>query len=817
MRFAHLLRALVRVPAFTGLVVITLALGIAANTAIFSVIQAVLLKPLPFYDPDQLVDIDHVAPGVNIDHAGSAAFLHFTYRDTGKTFQDVGLWTPETFSVTGVGEPEEVRGLDVTDAVFPILGVQPVVGRFFNRKDDSPDSPETVVLSYEYWQTRFGGDRSVIGRRLLLDGRPREVIGVLPGDFRFLDQRPAVVLPLRLDRKNTHLGEFNYSGIGRLRPGVTLAQATADLTRLVPIALQRFPPFPGFNARMFEEARLAPVVRPLDERETGDIRAVLWVLMGTVGVVLLIACANVANLMLVRAEGRQQELAVRAALGAGRGRIVRELLVESVTLGAFGGVVGVSLAYAALRLLKAMAPPNLPRIDQIAIDGTVLAFAVVVSLAAGLLFGILPALRHAGLHLSAALRAGGRSLSESRERRRARSMLVVVQVALALMLLIGSGLMIRTFQALRNVDPGFTQPEDLQTLRISIPASQVADSAAVVQTEQQILNRLAAIPGVSAVGLTSVIPMEATGWHDLIFASDKVYGESQVPPIRLFKFISPGLLKTMGNRLIAGRDFTWTDVYEKRPVAMVSENLARELWQTPSAAIGTRIRENPKGTWREVVGVVGDVRDDGVSQKAPAAALWPILMDNFAGDQTRAFRSLAYIIRSPRTGSSAFIRDIGQAVWSVNPNLPLASVRSLQEIYDRSLAKTSFTLVMLAIAGATALLLGVAGIYGVISYSVSQRTREIGIRMALGARAQEVAGMFVRYGFRLAAIGVAGGLAASAVSTRLMASLLFDVSPLDPVTYAVVSAGLVAAAAVASYAPARRAAAVNPVESLRSE
>jgi putative ABC transport system permease protein len=339
----------------------------------------------------------------------------------------------------------------------------------FNRKDDSPDGPETVVLSYEYWQTRFGGDRAVLGRRILLDGRPREVIGVLPADFRFLDQKPAVLLPIRLDRSNTRLGQFNYSGIARLKPGVTLAQGTADLARLVPLSLRRFPPFPGYNAKMFEEARLAPVLRPLQQRETGDIRAVLWVLMGTVGVILLIACANVANLMLVRAEGRQQEFAVRAALGAGHGRLVRELLVESITLGAIGGVVGVALACGALRLLKVMAPPNLPRLDQIAIDGTVLLFAVVISLVAGLLFGIIPAFRHAGLHLSTTLRAGGRSLSESRERRRARSTLVVVQVALALMLLIGSGLMIRTFQALRHVDPGFTRAEDIQTLRISIP------------------------------------------------------------------------------------------------------------------------------------------------------------------------------------------------------------------------------------------------------------------------------------------------------------------------------------------------------------
>jgi len=817
MRLSHLLRSLVRVPAFTGLVVFTLAMGIAANTAIFSVIQAVLLKPLPFHDSEQLIDIDHMAPGVNIEHTGSAAFLHFTYRDDGKSFQNVGLWTPETFSITGIGEPEEVRGLDVTDSVFAILGVQPAAGRLFSRKDDSPDGPETVVLSYEYWQTRFGGSRSAVGRRILLDGRPREVIGVLPANFRFLDQRPAVVVPTRLDRSKTHLGQFNYSGIARLKPGVTIAQATTELTRLVPVALQRFPPFPGYNAKMFVEARLTPLLQPLKQRETGDISTVLWVLMGTVGVVLLIACANVANLMLVRAEARQQEFAVRAALGAGRGHIVRELLVESVMLGAAGGVVGVALAYAALQVLKAMAPPHLPRAEQIAIDGTVLLFAVAISLAAGLLFGTIPALRFAGLHLSTALRAGGRSLSESKERRRARSTLVVVQVALALMLLIGSGLMIRTFQALRHVDPGFRDAEHVQTFRVSIPPSQVEDPVAVVQMEQQILDKLAAIPGVASVGLSSIVPMDGDGWHDPIFASDKVYAESQIPPIRVFKFVSPGLLKTMGTPLIAGRDLTWTDAYEKRPVAMVSENLARELWQTPFAAIGKRIRESLKAPWREVVGVVGDERDDGVNQKAPAMVLWPILLSDFSGDEVNVRRSLAYMIRSSRAGSSAFINEVGQAVWSINPNLPLAGVRTLQEIYDRSLAKTSFTLVMLAIAGAMALLLGVAGIYGVISYSVSQRTREIGIRMALGARAQEVSGMFVRYGFRLTAIGVACGVVASALSTRLMASLLFDVNPLDPMTYVLVSLGLVTAAVFASYAPARRATAVNPVESLRAE
>jgi predicted permease len=817
MRLHHLLRALIRVPAFAALVVFTLALGIAANTAIFSVIEAVLLKPLPFPNPDRIVDIDHEAPGVNIQHVGSAAFLHFTYREDSRSFQTVGLWRPVTFSVTGVGEPEEVRGLDVSEGVLPLLGVQPALGRLFTAKDDAPGGGETVVLANSYWQTRFGGARNVLGHRLLLDGRPREIIGVLPAGFRFLDQTPSVIVPIRLDRSATHLGEFNYSGIGRLKPGVSLEQAKADLARLVPVALHRFPSFSGMNPRMFEEARITPLVRPLAWVETGDISGTLWVLMGTVGIVLLIACANVANLMLVRAEVRQQEFAVRAALGASRGRIVRELLLESVALASVGGLVGIGLAYAALRVLKAMAPSNLPRVDQITLDGTVLLFAVAISLTAGLIFGIIPAFRHAGLRLGTTLRAGGRSLSESRERRRARSALVIAQVALALMLLIGAGLMIRTFQALRHVDPGFTDPDTVQTVRIAIPESLIPSGLAAIQTEQQIAQKLAAIPGVSSVGLTTIVPMDGGGWHDPLYAADKAYSETQLPPIRQFKFVSPGFFKTMGTPLLTGRDFTWADAFDKRPVAMVAESVARELWGTPVAAIGKRIRENPQSPWREVVGVVGDMRDDGVNQQPASNVMWPLLMDKFAGNDQIALRSVGFMVRTARAGSDSLIKEIGQAVWSVNPNLPLASVRTLRTIYDRSLARTSFTLVMLAIAGGMALLLGLAGIYGVISYSVAQRTREIGIRMALGARAQDVAGMFVKYGFRLAAIGVACGLAASAASTRLMSSLLFDVTPLDPVTYVIVAAGLVAAAAMASYAPARRATAVNPVESLRAE
>ena len=518
------------------------------------------------------------------------------------------------------------------------------------------------------------------------------------------------------------------------------------------------------------------------------MKTVLWVLMGTIGMVFLIACANVANLLLVRAESRQQELAIRAALGAGSRRIARELLLESATLGIMGGIVGLGLAFGALRLLVALAPGNLPRLEGIGVDLPVLIFTLTLSVVAGLLFGAIPAFKYARAQLGTALRGGGRTSSASRERHRTRNTLVVAQVALALVLLVSSGLMIRTFQALRDVHPGFVRPGEVLTLRLVIPDSQIKEEIAVARMHQAIMDKIAALPGVTSVAVASTVTMSGQGWHDPLFAQDRTYTESQIPPLRLFKVVSPGYMKTMGGSLVAGRDFTWTDIYDLRPVAMVSETLAREFWGQPSAAIGKRVRPYPNGVWREVVGVVSDMRDDGLHQKASTVAYWPLLTVDFSFSQTpenRPFvqRGLTYVIRSNRTGSTGFLGEVGQAVWSINANLPLAAVRTLEEIYDASLARTSFTLVMLGIAGGMALLLGVAGIYGVICYSVSQRTREIGIRIALGAQARAVRRMFVGHGLMLAGVGVAIGLTAAFGIMRLMSSLLFEVSAVDPLTY----------------------------------
>ena len=803
----HAARRLLRTPAFTLATLVTLALGIGANTAIFSVVDSVLLKPLPFPEPDRLVGLWQTAPGVDIKDLNASIADYVTYREQSRTLADVAIWNGTALNVTGVAEPERVEGVVATFRLLPMLGVRPIFGRSFVERDDADGSPEVVMLGYGYWQRRFGGDPGAVGRRIMVDGTAREIIGVLPKDFWFMDMAHDLVVPLQFDRAKVHLAGYNFRAVGRLRPGVTLAQVDADVKRMIGIALTRLPPPEGMSIKMMEDARLGPNVRPLLEDLVGDIGKSLWVVMATIGMVLLIACANVANLLLVRTEGRSQELAVRAAIGAGRGRLAREMLIESLLLGLLGGAAGIAFAIAALKLVLAMNPARLPRLELIAVDTTSVLFTLVVSVAAGLAFGAIPVLKHARVRLNEALRAGGRNASSSRDRNITRNTLTIVQVALALVLLIGSGLMIRTFQSMRRVQPGFTQPAALQTLRIAIPEDVAKDDARVLLTQQGLVDALAALPGVASVSVISALPMTGMSSQDPVAASDHTYRENQIPPLRRFIRTMPKAFQVLGTPLTAGRDYDWTDIHQKRDVVLISDNFAREYWGSPAAAIGKRIRSNPTGPWSEVIGVVADIRHDGVDRPAPSTVYWP----------QRGNRSMAFVLRGPRAGTEGYAAEIRRAVASVSTSLPITQLQTMQQVYDKSMARTAFTLTLLAISGGMALLLAAIGIYAVISYTVAQRTREIGIRMALGARQDRLKLMFVRNGLLWGGIGAAAGLVAAALLSQLMSAILFEINPIDPLTYGVVVVALLAAAGVASYVPARRVTRIDPVEALRAE
>jgi predicted permease len=816
----QVLRRLARAPLFTTITLLTLAIGIGANTIVFSVVEGVLLKPLPYPHPEQLIGVWNTAPAVHLPKLNMAPFLYFTFREQNTTLEDIGVYRGDSVGITGTGHPERVQGLDVTDGVLPMLDVKPVLGRLFSRQDDLPNAQKTILLTYGYWQRRYGGSTSVIGQNLTADGEAHEIIGVLPKGFQFFDYYDLdLIMPMQLDRSKTKLGNFSYEGMARLKPGVTLQQANADLARLIPVAIRSFPPPDGFSTAIFEKANFKPDVHSLKKDVIGDVGNVLWVLMGSIGIVLLVACANVANLLLVRVEGRRQELAIRAALGAGRGNITAELLLESLVLGVAGSLIGLALAVGALRVLIAAAPTGLPRLHEIGIDLPVLLFTLGLTLFVSFVIGMIPVIKYSGVRASTGLREGGRALSQSRERHRARKILMVVQVALALVLLICSGLMIRTFRALAQVSPGFAEPATLQSFGIYIPETQIPDTQAerALRTEQSIADKLATIPGVSSVGITTEIPLSNNNSFDPVFAADRTYKEGELPPVRRFKFIGPGFFSTLGTPLVAGRDITWPEEFEKRPVAIISQNFAQEYWGSASNAIGKRIRVGSDDGWREIIGVAANVYDDGVSQDPPTSVYWPLYQDQFETQKVMIRRGVSFAMRSQRAGSSAFVKEIQQAVWSIDPDLPLAQVTTEGELYTKSMARTSFTLVMLCVAGGMALLLGVVGIYGVISYAVSQRTREIGIRMALGAQREALTSMFVRQGMILTGIGIVAGVVVAFATMRLMASLLFHVSPMDPWTYAIAVSCIVAIAWIACYLPSRRAAVVNPVNALRAE
>jgi putative ABC transport system permease protein len=658
----HGLRMLRHSPTFTVVALLTLAIGIGANTSVFSVVNSILLNPLAYPKPEELVAVWHKAPGaeglgnVSGDLRLSAS-MYFTYAEQNRTLQALGVWATGTANVTGLLEPEQVRTVSVSDGALQALSVPPILGRWLSGADQKPGGPATVMLSYGYWQRRFGGDRSVIGRKITVDSRPREIVGVMPKAFRFVNADSDLIAPLAVDRSKARLPGFGLQCVARLKPGLSVAAAEADIARLVPIWMNSWPAWPGINPRIYESWRIAPALRPLNQDVVGSVGNVLWVLMGTIGIVMLIASANVANLLLVRAEARQQELAVRAALGAGWGRIVRALLIESILLVLIGGALGLGLAYAGVHVVVAMGPGSLPRLSEISVDARAIGFTVGVSLLSGILVGLVPALKYAGPRISIALRGGGRTASQSRERNRTRNVLVVAQVALALVLLVSSGLMIRTFQALRSVEPGFVHAEQIQIIRTSIPGSLAREPERVVRMQNDIVDKLAAIPGVTSVAFTSQMPMEGTGHNwDAICIENKPLAGSDIPPLRIFKSISPGLFQTAGTELITGRDYTWTDIYGRRPVVMISENLARELWGTPSDALGKRIGTClPGAPLREVIGVVQDVRDNGVHEPAPAIVYWPSFGESiYVPGRVDVARVVTFAIRSERAGAKAF-------------------------------------------------------------------------------------------------------------------------------------------------------------------
>jgi predicted permease len=813
-------RALRRSPLFTLVAVLTLAICSGADTAVFSVVDGVLLKPMPYPKPNELVAIWQSAPGAQFTGGKlpTSASMFFTYAEHNRVFQRIGVWTPASASITGVGEPEEVPAVLVSDGLLPTLGIAPLLGRSFSAGDFEPGAAPTALLTYGYWQRRFGGERSVIGRTITGNGVAAQIIGVMPKGFRVADASADLLIPMQFDRKSLMLPTFNYLGIARLKPGVTLAEANADVARMLSIWLSSWPPFPGGDARFYSDVwKIGPALLPLKQDVIGSVGNVLWVVMGTIATVLLIACANLTNLLLVRGQGRERELAVRAALGGGAWRIARGLMLESLMLGVMGGVLGLAVAFASLNPLLTLAPAGLPRIEEISLDGRAVAFALGVSLVAGLALGLIPTLKYAVPRLATALH-GARAASQGRESRRAQSVLVVLQVALALVLLVSSGLMIRTFQALRSVEPGFAHAAELQTFRLSIPPQLVSEPDRVMRMEKEILDTLAAIPSVASAALASSMIMDGVGSAANVVAVEGVPVDPTAPaPLRRFRFVAPGFLATAGTRLVVGRDIAWPEVYEAAPVVMISENFARELFGEPATALGKRIT-GVDDRWHEIVGVVQDVRDDGLGQPAPVIVYWPPFKGNSgSGFGGPVLRGMTVVLRSPLAGTTSLIQQVQRAVWSVNAALPLASPRTMQDVYTVSLARTTFTLMMLATAGGVALALAVVGLYGVLSYAASLRRREIAIRIALGAQDRHVRRTFLTYGIGLTFIGVVLGSVAAAAATQLMTSLLSDVTPLDPPTYAVAAMLLIAVAGFASYIPARRASAVDPAQLLAAE
>jgi putative ABC transport system permease protein len=812
-------RALRRAPTFTLVAVLTLALGIGATTAMFSIVDGVLLRPLPYPEQERLVEIVHEAPGMGVAELLASPAVYFGYREHSRTFDGIGYWdwdgSPAT--VTGGTEPESVPSLAVTHELLPLLGAVPSRGRTFTGADDEPGAAPVAVISHSYWQARFGGGDAV-GQTLVVNGVSRQIVGVLPASFRFIGDSADILYPMQPVRAGARFPVGDGRAIARLRAGTTLADANADVARMIPILAQEF----GTNPALLEGLRLKPTLRSLRERVIGTLDETLWLLMGTIVVLLFVACANVANLVLARTQARRAELVLRSALGAGWSAVARVVAVETVMIGVIGGLAGVAVAYYSLPVLVSLGADDLPEIMAITVNGRVLLAASLIALMATALFGVVPLAQLAwrDSQLTSTLQGGGRSLIGA-PGTHTRHALVVAQVALALVLLIGAGLMIRTFQTLRRVDPGFRDPEAIQVFQLSLPrppatGTGAANASDAEQARERALRKLQALveqvrsaPGVQAAGLVGSqdgLPMDGDGSQaSLVPIVDGRAAADGLTRLWELQRVSPGFFETMRTRVVAGRTIDWNDILNNRQVMMVSENLARKEFGSARAALGHRIGATDEGS--EIVGVVQDVHHNGVNQEPPPTVMVPLTPT----------RAVSFVVRSEQAGTPTLVNALSEAVWAVDGNLSLSNVQTLGDMYDESMARTSMTLILLAITGAMALILGLVGVYGIVSYAVTQRRREIGVRLALGAAHGDVRRMFVGHALVLVTIGVAIGLAASMAVTRLMQSQLFGVSPLDAVTHATVALGMAVAAAGASYMSTHRASSFDAVEVLRAD
>lgn len=798
-------RRLSRSPTFTIVAVLSLAAGIGANTAVFSVVDAVLLEPLPYPKSDDLVWINFSAPGLGYNEIPFSDGTYVHIRREQHAFEGIALYVGTQLSLTGDGPPERLTAAVVTPGILSLLEVSPSIGRGFVAEEGRPGAEPVAILSHGLWVRRFGSAPDILNRTVRIGGDLRRVVGVTPKGFTLVDDEFDVMLPLIIDEANLRPGAFSLPAIARLRPGATNESARADLASLV----QRFPEwFPeDLPASLLEQADWDVHVQPLRQRLVGSVRSTLWVILGTVAFLLLIVCANVANLFLVRADGRSHELAVRAALGANRGELAGGFLGESLALALAGGALGVPLAMVGLRGLLSLVPQAIPRMNEIGLNGRALLFTAAVSVVTGLFFGAFPALRYRPARLAGSLRDGARQGSEGRERRLARDSLVISQVALALLLLVGSGLMIRSFRALHSVDPGFAA-EDVLTLGLALPESGYPSGVEVTRFWRRLTARLAELPGVEAVGAVNNLPLADGIRSGDVEIEDHPVADGEIPPLAEKKFITPGYFQALRIPLLEGRVLQAGDGDDGFHVVVVNRSFAQHWWPE-SSALGKRIRLGEDEDWSEIIGVVGDVRFRSLEQPPQDAVYFPV--------PTRsANRAMSLVVR---TGADprAFMPTIRHEIWAMDPNLPIAEARSMSEILADSMARTSFTMIMLGIAAAVALLLGTLGIYGVISYAVSRRTRELGIRIALGATVSRVRRRVVREGLVLAGAGIVIGTLAAAALSGVLGGLLHEVSPSDPLTYALVAAILIVAAALASYVPARRASAIDPMEALRRE